>query len=200
MKSMFFAFSAWALAAFALVPVIMADDDPGQTGSSADPGQSGSADPGQTGSSQSPSTAAPEQTGSSAFQPGIPHASFFGSHREGDAAGVALANGTAYLVRGHRARPLTDASIPEGQMLTEDGQWVDIPAGLGDLAHANAAAPAGASTEESGIAIENGDVFLIRAGQAAKLDANAVPSGQMMTFDGNLEPLPPKVKGLPRTP
>jgi hypothetical protein len=177
--------------------------DPGQTGSSQDPGQSGSADPGQTGSSSS--SAFDPKKGSSKDN------SFLKSGANSAEDGVLVNNETVYLVRGGLARRVDAALVPAGQMLTVEGQAVPIPEnviGLGATGAARAVAGANSSaspsqpsagasaTSQTGIVIQGGTTYLIRAGQATKLDSTTVPSGQMMTFGGDVVRAPENIQGL----
>jgi hypothetical protein len=143
--------------------------DPGQSGSNAfDPGQSGSADPGQTGSSQ-----------------------FLYYERVGreERTGVIVKNGRPYLVTESDIQPIDATLVPSGRMLTKDGKLVPGPANVTTLA----AGPAG----QAGIVRQGDAAYMIHGATSTPLNATTVPEGQILTFDGKLLKAPKRAAQVP---
>ncbi|MDZ4288009.1 MAG: hypothetical protein U0984_08625 [Prosthecobacter sp.] len=154
------------------------------------------ADPGQSGSSQAPlSPATP-----AAPDPDVRDPSDNRSHD-----GVALVNGTYYLIRNQAASRLDSGVLPAGQMLADDGRLVPIPdnvSGLGATGGARAVAGANTTADpnrtavlEKGVVMQNGNVYIVHNGKAMQVDIET-KKGQMLTFDGKVISIPEGVIGL----
>ncbi|HYF36496.1 MAG TPA: hypothetical protein VD994_14475 [Prosthecobacter sp.] len=124
---------------------------------------------------------------------------------------IVVSDDAVFAVRGGLARRVDATLVPPGQMLTNDGQLAPIPenvSGLGAtgaaraIAGANTSASPGrpadetAATSQTGLVMQGGAIYMIRAGKATRLGTKSVPGGQMMTFDGELVRAPEGIQGL----
>ena len=88
------------------------------------------------------------------------------------------------------------------------GAWAQSPVARTDSAGAASGSSTGALNSntasktttnvgaQDGIAFQGGAAYLIHNGRATRIDATLVPTGQMMTSDGRLMPLPVNVAGF----
>jgi hypothetical protein len=129
-------------------------------------------------------------------------------------AGLVLHNGSPYVVRNNQATRLDESTLRAGQMMTADGRLVDIPEGItglnrltsnvADSGSASATARqsgaiSGSATSanvQDGLILKDGVPYMVRNGRATAVDTSSLQSGQMMTFQGDVTPMPQGVTGL----
>ncbi len=110
--------------------------------------------------------------------------------------GVVYDQGVPFLVRNGQVIRLDQVVIPAGQMLTQDGQFVPLPSqltGPNSSAQINTGGNAPQSfnnNRRSGLAIQNGTLYLVVDGTANAVNAGAIPAGSMVNFQGQFVPVP----------
>jgi hypothetical protein len=118
-----------------------------------------------------------------------------------DHTGVAMKNGSPWLIRNQQASKIDNTSLPDGQMLNASGQLAPLPAQITGFdapasetaSSTTSASAATADPSATGIALRGGSLFLIRDGKATRIDTAALGDKLMMTLDGRQAPIPDNV-------
>ncbi len=101
--------------------------------------------------------------------------------------GIAFYRGQTYLIRHERAALVDVLLVPEGTVLTPEGQRVPLPTDF-----VNDISP----TVREGLFTIRGQAYLIRNGLMTRVSAKLVPEGQVLSANGQLLPLPADFSGF----
>lgn len=119
-----------------------------------------------------------------------------------DQGGIIVQNGVTFTVRNGQATRLDTTSFQSGQMMTSDGRMVSIPSnvtGIEGFTPSPTATTDSSASAQAGVAIHNGVTYLVRNGQATRIDTATLPSGQIMNWEGQLTAQPQNIQGLEGT-
>jgi hypothetical protein len=127
-------------------------------------------------------------------------------------AGMAFHNGRPYIIRDTQATRFDDSVVQAGKMMTDDGRVVDIPEGIAGMTAkvsnvvdggsssatarqqgAISGSQTGANTQDGWI-LQDGVLYRVDNGRATRVEASAIPSGQMMGVEGRMTPMPEGVR------
>lgn len=119
-----------------------------------------------------------------------------------DQGGIIVQNGVTFTVRNGQATRLDTTTLQSGQMMTSDGHMVSIPSnvtGIEGFTPSPTATTDASASVQAGVAVHSGVTYLIRNGQATRIDTTTLPSGQIMTWEGQVTAQPQNIQGLEST-